>query len=197
MNPRKASIERKTSETQVQLSLNLDGEGHSTVNTGIGFFDHMLTLFARHGLFDLNLAVQGDLHVDAHHTVEDAGICLGQAFKEALGTGVGIERYASILLPMDETLCQVAVDISNRPHLSFKAPQLPNTQLGDFGTELAKEFLIAFVNNAKITLHMTVLEGENAHHIIEGCFKGLARTLRQAVSHNPREKNVPSTKGVL
>ena len=196
MQKREHRINRKTKETRITLRLNLDGQGSSNINSGIGFFDHMLTLFSKHGLFDLDLEIQGDLEVDGHHSVEDAGICLGLAFREAVGDCQGINRYASTLTPMDEALCQMAVDISNRPHLAFSVP-LKESALGDFSPELLEEFLQAFVNNARITLHVNLLAGKNQHHIIEACFKALGTCLDQATLVSGRKQGVPSTKGVL
>lgn len=194
---RAASISRRTSETDVSVSLALDGTGKATVSTGVGFFDHMLELLARHALFDLEAKVTGDLHVDQHHTVEDTGIALGQAFLQALGDKRGVNRYASVHLPMDETLTRVAVDISGRPFLVFRT-RFPTEKIGAFDTELVREWFQAFAMNAGITLHVETLYGENSHHVAESCFKGLARALRQAVAVDPREGDrVPSTKGTL
>lgn len=196
MTNRKASIKRHTNETKIDLSLCIDGSGKSEIQTGIGFFDHMLNLWTHHGLFDLSLSVDGDLEVDFHHTVEDVGIALGQAFREAIGDAKGITRYASGLTPMDEALCQVAIDYSNRPYLAFEN-HLPKTKVGEFDVELTEEFLRAFVNNARITLHVDILKGTNLHHIIEAVFKGLGRELDKVSQKDPRKKDVPSTKGVL
>ena len=194
---RAASISRRTNETDVSLSLALDGSGKAEIATGIGFLDHMLDLFGRHGLFDLSVAVKGDLHVDDHHTAEDTGIALGQAFREALGDKRGITRYADIHLPMDETLTRVAVDISGRPFLVFRTT-FPTQKIGTFDTELVREWFQAFAINAGVTLHVETLYGDNSHHIAESCFKGLARALRAAVAVDPREgERVPSTKGAL
>jgi imidazoleglycerol-phosphate dehydratase len=194
---RSASISRRTAETDVTVSINLDGSGRASVATGVGFLDHMLELFARHGLFDLDVAVTGDLHVDAHHTTEDAGIALGQAVAQALGDKAGIGRYADIHLPMDEALTRVAVDISGRPFLVFRTT-FRAEKIGSFDTELVREWFQAFAMNAGITLHVETLYGDNAHHVAESCFKGLARALRQAVAVDPREQGrVPSTKGSL
>ncbi|GJD93043.1 imidazoleglycerol-phosphate dehydratase HisB [Methylobacterium iners] len=194
---RSASISRRTAETDVTVSINLDGSGRASVATGVGFLDHMLELFARHGLFDLDVAVTGDLHVDAHHTTEDAGIALGQAVAQALGDKAGIGRYADIHLPMDEALTRVAVDISGRPFLVFRTT-FKAEKIGSFDTELVREWFQAFAMNAGITLHVETLYGDNAHHVAESCFKGLARALRQAVAVDPREQGrVPSTKGSL
>ena len=194
---RTSEIKRKTKETDIVLFLNLDGTGKSDINTGVGFFDHMLTLFASHGMFDLTVKCNGDLNVDAHHTVEDVGICLGKAFAEALGDMKGIKRYADKIIPMDESLVMCAVDISGRPHLSLDL-EVPAKRVGNFDTELVSEFFLAFVRNAKMTLHIKKMAGRNTHHIIEGCFKAFARTLDEAVSFDPRREGVlPSTKGVL
>jgi imidazoleglycerol-phosphate dehydratase len=193
---RKSTIDRKTKETSVSLSLAVDGSGKADISTGIGFFDHMLDLFTHHGLFDLSLAVKGDLEVDYHHTVEDIGICLGQAFREAIGDARGIERYASGYLPMDEALCRIAIDISNRPHLDFNC-DLPKTKVGTFDVELTEEFFRAFVNNSRITMHIDILRGTNLHHIIEAVFKGFGFFLKKASLKDPKKPNVPSTKGVL
>jgi imidazoleglycerol-phosphate dehydratase len=194
---RAASVSRRTAETDVAVSVALDGTGKAEVATGIGFLDHMLELFARHGLFDLTVTVTGDLHVDQHHTAEDSGIALGQAFLQALGDKKGIVRYADIHLPMDETLSRVAVDLSGRPFLVFRCA-FPTEKVGVFDTELVREWFQAFAINAGLTLHVETLYGDNSHHIAESCFKGLARALRQAVAVDPREQGrVPSTKGSL
>jgi imidazoleglycerol-phosphate dehydratase len=194
---RSASVSRRTAETDVSLSIALDGTGKAEISTGVGFLDHMLELFARHGLFDLTVTVTGDLHVDQHHTTEDAGIALGQALLQALGDKKGISRYADIHLPMDETLTRLAVDISGRPFLVFRTT-FPTEKIGAFDTELVREFFQAFAINAGLTLHVETLYGANSHHIAESCFKGLARALRRAVAVDPREEGrVPSTKGTL
>lgn len=193
---REAQVKRKTTETNIQLTWDLDGTGKAQIQTGIAFLDHMLQLFALHGLFDLKITARGDLDVDYHHTVEDVGICLGTAFKEALGSGQGITRYASGLIPMDESLCQMAIDISNRPYFSFSNP-FACEKVGGFDLELIKEFFIAFVNNAKITLHISILSGENSHHIAESCFKAFGVLLDEATQLDKRKKRIPSTKGVL
>jgi len=194
---RTASITRKTAETDIQLTLSLDGTGRSRLTTGIGFFDHMLDLFARHALFDLEIVAKGDTHIDDHHTVEDVGIAMGQAFAKALGDKAGIARYADTLLPMDETLTRCAVDISGRPMLVFRT-NFTRDKIGTFDTELVREWFQAFATHAGLTLHIETLYGENAHHIAESCFKALARTLRKAVTVDPREAGrVPSTKGAL
>ena len=194
---RAASIDRRTAETDVHVAVNLDGTGRATIATGVGFLDHMLELLARHALFDIEVRVTGDLHVDQHHTTEDAGIALGQAFAQALADKRGIARYADIHLPMDEALTRVAVDTSGRPFLVFRTA-FRVEKIGQFDTELVREWFQAFAMNAGITLHVETLYGDNAHHIAESCFKGLARALRQAVSIDPREGGrVPSTKGSL
>ena len=194
---RSAQIDRTTAETKISLSLNLDGRGTSEINTGCGFLDHMLTLFAKHGGFDLTVSCDGDLYVDSHHTVEDIGICLGQAFAKALGDKKGIFRYGSMMLPMDEALILSAVDLSGRGHLEYGLT-LPATQIGNFDTELTEEFWLAFVRNSAMTLHIQQLAGRNTHHIIEGCFKSVARSLRTAVSIDKDfADEIPSTKGVL
>ena len=194
---RAASVSRRTAETDVSVSLTLDGTGKAAIATGVGFLDHMLELFARHGLFDLEVKVEGDLHVDQHHTTEDTGIAVGQAFLKALGDKKGIARYADLHLPMDETLSRVALDISGRPFLVFKA-EFPAEKIGAFDTELVREWFQAFAMNGGVTLHVETLYGDNSHHIAESCFKGLARALRKAVALDPREEGrVPSTKGTL
>ena len=194
---RTAEINRKTTETDIALTLCLDGKGESEINTGCGFFDHMLTLFARHGLFDLKVKCVGDTFVDYHHTAEDIGICLGEAFKKALGDMKGIYRYGSMTLPMDESLFLTAVDFSGRCHLTYKL-DIPTEKVGDFDTELVKEFFEAFTRKAELTLHIKQLEGENSHHIIDGAFKSFARTMKQAVAIDEKNKDsVPSTKGVI
>lgn len=194
---RSASVSRRTVETDVALTVALDGTGKAEISTGVGFLDHMLELFARHGLFDLTVKVTGDLHVDQHHTTEDTGIALGQAILKALGDKKGIARYADVHLPMDETLTRIALDISGRPFLVFRT-EFPTEKIGAFDTELVREFFQAFAINAGLTLHVETLYGLNSHHIAESCFKGLARALRQAVAVDPREEGrVPSTKGTL
>jgi len=194
---RTASIKRKTKETDVEVSVDLDGQGAATVSTGIGFLDHMLDLLARHSRIDLTVKAKGDLHIDHHHTTEDVGIALGQAVKQAVGDMRGITRYADVHVPMDEALTRVAIDISGRPFLVFKA-QFVRDKVGTFDTELVQEWFQAFAMNAGITLHVQVLYGTNDHHIAESCFKGLARALRAAVAIDPRAKDeVPSTKGSL
>ena len=194
---RTAEIIRKTAETDIQLSLNIDGSGAGTIDTGCGFLDHMLTLFARHGRFDLNIKCKGDTYVDDHHTVEDIGICLGKAFKDALGDKKGINRYGNQILPMDESLILTAVDISGRAYLGYDL-QIPTEKVGTFDTELVKEFWLGFTRKAECTLHIKQLAGENSHHIIEGAFKSAARSLRMAASLDAQfADEIPSTKGVL
>ena len=194
---RTAEIIRKTAETDIQLSLNLDGSGVGTIKTGCGFLDHMLTLFARHGRFDLSVKCTGDTYVDDHHTVEDIGICLGSAFNEALGDKKGINRYGNQILPMDESLILTAVDISGRAYLGYDL-QIPTEKVGTFDTELVKEFWLGFTRKAECTLHIKQLAGENSHHIIEGAFKSAARSLRMAASLDAQfADEIPSTKGVL
>ena len=194
---RTAEIVRNTLETQISLTLDLDGTGVSAIDTGCGFLNHMLILFSRHGRFDLNLTCHGDTDVDYHHTTEDIGIALGDAFKKALGDKRGITRYADIILPMDETLILSAVDVSGRAHLSYDVT-MPTEKVGDFDTELAKEFWLGFIRAADITLHIRMLSGENSHHIIEGMFKAVSRVLSRAAAIDARYANeIPSTKGVL
>ena len=192
---RTAEITRKTAETDIMLTLNLDGTGKSTVETGVGFLDHMLTLFAAHGKFDLDVTCKGDTYVDDHHSAEDIGICLGQAFQQALGDKRGITRYGSFLLPMDEALIQTAVDISGRSYLGFGL-EIPTEKIGSFDTELVEEFWLAFVRQCPMSLHIRQLAGKNSHHIVEGCFKSVARSLRIAVKSDGTDE-IPSTKGVL
>jgi len=196
MGKRTSSIDRKTSETAISLSLNLDGSGKRTISTGIGFFDHMLDLLAKHALFDLEIKASGDIEIDYHHTVEDVGICLGQAVKEALGDKAGITRFANVSVPMQEALANIAIDISGRSALVFNA-KLDAKKIGEFDTELIKEFLEAFTVNAGINLHVDVPYGENAHHISEAIFKGTAKALDRAIRIDVRSGDVPSTKGVL
>jgi imidazoleglycerol-phosphate dehydratase len=193
---RSASIQRKTAETDIQLELNLDGSGSSNVDTGVGFLDHMLTLFAKHGVFDLNVKAVGDLHIDQHHTVEDTGICLGQAVKQALGDKQGIRRYGHFTLPMDETLVTSAVDLSGRAYLVDRV-EFPTSKIGEFDTQLVEEFWQAFAGNALCNLHLVLHHGKNSHHISEAVFKATARALRMAVEHDPRSPGIPSTKGSL
>ena len=194
---RTAQITRTTKETDIRLTLNLDGTGKSEIHSGVGFLDHMLTLFAKHGRFDLDLTCNGDTEVDDHHSVEDIGIALGQAFEQALGDKRGIVRYGSFILPMDETLILSAVDISGRSYLNYDL-HIPTQKVGTFDTELTEEFFLGFVRNANLTLHIKQLEGKNSHHIIEGTFKSFGRTMKQAVAidENFRDE-IPSTKGVL
>lgn len=192
-----SKLSRKTAETDITLSLDLDGKGNGNINTGCGFLDHMLTLFAKHSRFDLEVVCKGDTWVDYHHTAEDIGITLGKAFAEALGDKRGIVRYADTTLPMDETLILSAIDISGRSYLAYDAETL-TSRVGDFDTELSEEFWLAFVREAGVTLHVKKLSGTNSHHIIEGVFKSVARTLRKATRIDPElEGEVPSTKGVL
>jgi imidazoleglycerol-phosphate dehydratase len=193
---RTAKVVRQTRETKVELSLNLDGRGASSVQTGVGFFDHMLDLLSRHGLFDLEVAAEGDLRVDAHHTVEDVGIVLGQALEKALGDKRGIYRYGWAIVPMDESLAQVAIDLSGRPAFVFNVV-FTGPAIGDFPTELVEEFFKALATTAKMNLHIAVPYGSNNHHIAEAIFKATAKALRQAVGRDPRSDDVPSTKGSL
>lgn len=192
-----SEIKRTTDETDISLAFNMDGSGKSNLDIPCGFLSHMLTLFAKHGGFDISITATGDTYVDDHHLVEDIGICLGKAFKEAIGDMKGINRYGSALIPMDEALIQTAADISGRPYLSYRL-DIPTQKVGSFDTQLTEEFFISFVRNAGITLHIISLDGKNSHHIIEGAFKSVARTLRQAVAADIRFKDqIPSTKGVL
>ena len=194
---RTADINRKTAETDIKLTLNIDGSGKSNVDTGCGFLDHMLTLFARHGRFDLNVTCVGDTYIDYHHTAEDIGISLGKAFSEAIGDKKGIVRYGNFILPMDEALILSAVDISGRSYLAYGL-EIPTEKVGDFDTELVEEFWLGFVRNADVTLHIKQLAGTNSHHIIEGAFKSVARSLKVAVSIDKDfADEIPSTKGVL
>ncbi|MGN7399609.1 imidazoleglycerol-phosphate dehydratase HisB [Cytobacillus praedii] len=193
---RVSEIKRITNETEIKLSLNIDGEGTSTLETGVPFLTHMLDLFAKHGQFDLTVHANGDTEVDDHHTTEDIGICLGQVLKEALGDKKGIKRYGNAFVPMDEALAQVVVDLSNRPHLEFRA-DLPSAKVGTFDTELVHEFLWKLALEARMNLHVIVHYGKNTHHIIEAIFKALARALDEATAIDPRIKGVPSTKGML
>ncbi len=187
---------RTTAETKINLSFNIDGSGETNVNTGVGFLDHMLTLFSKHGLFDLSVRCDGDLEVDQHHSVEDIGIVLGQAFQQAIGTKAGIYRYATMTTPMDEALSTVSIDISGRPCLVYRVEGLKDN-VGNFDTELVQEFFQGFVNHAQITLHISVHYGKNTHHMIESIFKGFGRTLAEASRENDRIKGIPSTKGLL
>ena len=194
--PRAARIQRETAETKVELSLDLDGTGNAQLATGVGFFDHMLTLLARHSMIDLDVRAEGDLHVDAHHTVEDVGICFGQALKQALGDKAGIRRYGNATLPMDEVLVTAAVDLSGRPFCVWNA-EVPRETLGTFNAPLAEEFWRAVAANAALNLHVLLHCGQNTHHIVEGIFKAGARALREAIERDSRMTGVPSTKGVL
>jgi imidazoleglycerol-phosphate dehydratase len=194
---RKASIERKTTETEIAVTVDLDGKGAYDVKTGVGFLDHMLEQLARHSLLDIKVRAKGDLHIDFHHTTEDSGIALGQAVAKALGDRKGIRRYASVHLPMDEALTRAAIDVSGRPYLVWKVA-FSRPKIGDFDTELVREWFQAFAMNAGVTLHVETLYGDNNHHIAESCFKSLARALREAIEIDPRQKNrIPSTKGSL
>jgi imidazoleglycerol-phosphate dehydratase len=195
--PRKSKIERRTAETQIGLELDLDGSGQAQIRTGVGFLDHMLELFARHGCFDLSVAAQGDLQVDQHHTVEDVGICLGQALKQALGDKAGIRRYGHFTLPMEESLVSATLDLSGRYFLVFQA-EFPTAKIGDFDSELVEDFWQAAAANALCNLHVVLHHGRNSHHIAEAIFKCTARALRMAVEQDPRTQGVvPSTKGTL
>ncbi|KJB87214.1 imidazoleglycerol-phosphate dehydratase [Paenibacillus sp. E194] len=193
---RQADIARKTNETNIQLSFSIDGTGKSELDTGVPFLTHMLDLFTKHGHFDLKVDATGDIDIDDHHTVEDIGICLGLALREALGDKAGIKRYASVFIPMDEALAQVVIDVSNRPHFEYRA-SYPSAQVGTFTTELVHEFLWKLALEARITLHVIVHYGQNTHHMIEAVFKALGRALDEATSVDPRVQGVPSTKGVL
>jgi imidazoleglycerol-phosphate dehydratase len=196
-SPRRATVKRATKETQIEATVNLDGSGVYDVSTGIGFLDHMMEQLSRHSLIDIQLRAKGDLHIDFHHTTEDVGIALGEAVSKALGERKGIVRYGDAMIPMDETLTRVALDASNRPYLIWKVA-FTRPKLGDMDTELFKEWFQAFAQNAGLTLHVENLYGENNHHIVESCFKGLARALRAAVTIDPRKADaIPSTKGVL
>jgi len=194
--PRVATIERKTKETEINVELNLDGTGEYEIDTGIAFFDHMLESMAKHALFDLRLRAKGDLEVDTHHTVEDVGIVLGQALKEALGTTAGIRRYGFFILPMAESKVEVALDISNRPYMVYRV-DIANDRIGDFDVSLAEDFLYAFSQNAGLDLHVELRYGKSPHHIVEAVFKGLARALRVAVERDPRSPGLPTVKGAL
>jgi imidazoleglycerol-phosphate dehydratase len=194
---RKASLDRKTTETQIAVSINLDGTGAYDVKSGVGFLDHMLELLSRHSLIDIKLRAKGDTHIDFHHTTEDLGIALGQAFAKALGDRKGIRRYADCFLPMDEALTRAAIDVSGRPYLVWKV-EFSRPKIGEFDTELVREWFQAFAMNAGVTLHVQTLYGDNCHHIAESCFKALARVLRGAIEIDPRQKDrIPSTKGSL
>ena len=194
---RKAKVARKTTETDIDVSINVDGTGKYGIDTGIGFLDHMLEIFSRHGLMDLTVRAKGDLHIDFHHTTEDTGIAIGEAVHQALGDRRGIRRYASAMIPMDETLSRVSIDVSDRPYLIWKV-DFTKPKLGEMDTELFKEWFQAFAQNARITLHVENLYGENNHHIVESCFKALARAMRDAIETDPRAADsIPSTKGTL
>jgi len=196
MKKRKATIKRETAETKINLSLNIDGTGTSAIKSPLPFLNHMLTLFAKHGLFDLKIVASGDVEVDQHHLTEDLGICLGEAIKKSLGDKKGIRRYGFVLLPMDEALASISLDISGRPFLSLKVPE--RRRKGEFDTEVLKEFLKGFINHSGITLHINLLSGENFHHIMEAIFKGLAKALDSATGIDPRIKtSIPSTKGKI
>lgn len=195
-NSRSSRVERRTNETDIKLSFNIDGTGVSEIETDVPFLNHMLDLFTKHGQFDLKLNARGDVEIDDHHTVEDIGICLGQAFRESLGDKAGIKRYSSFFVPMDDALAQVAIDISNRPHLEYRA-EYPSAQVGSFSTELVHEFLWKFALEARINLHVIVMYGVNTHHMVEAIFKALGRALDEATCIDPRVQGVPSTKGVL
>lgn len=194
--PRTAHITRQTAETDIALTLNLDGSGKVEANTGVGFFDHMLTHIGKHGLFDLSVTCRGDLHIDAHHSVEDVGICFGKALVQALGDKSGIRRFGDCILPMDETLASAAIDLSGRPFLVWRA-DVPSEVLGSFSSQLAEEFWRAVSSAGLLTLHIVLHHGRNTHHIVEAIFKACARALRAAVELDPRAAGVPSTKGVL
>ncbi|MAI49273.1 MAG: imidazoleglycerol-phosphate dehydratase [Rhodospirillaceae bacterium] len=194
---RKQKVTRKTTETDITVEVNVDGTGKYDVETGIGFLDHMLEIFSRHGLIDLKVRAKGDLHIDFHHTTEDTGIAIGQALHNALGDRRGIRRYASAIIPMDETLSRVSIDVSDRPYLIWKV-DFSKQKLGEMDTELFKEWFQAFAQNARITVHIETIYGENNHHIVESCFKALARALRDAIETDPRASDsIPSTKGTL
>jgi imidazoleglycerol-phosphate dehydratase len=197
MGNRTSTVDRKTKETAISVTVDLDGSGRSQISTGIGFLDHMLDQLSRHSLMDLKVEAKGDLHIDFHHTTEDTGICIGEAVAKALGDRTGIRRWGEATVPMDETLTRVALDASNRPYLIWKV-NFSKPKLGEMDTELFKEWFQAFAQNAGLTLHIENLYGENNHHIVESCFKGLARALRQAIEIDPRKSDaIPSTKGVL
>ncbi len=193
---RTASVSRQTAETSIVLELNIDGKGQTNISTGVGFFDHMLTLFARHALFDLTVKATGDTDVDAHHTVEDIGICLGKCLQEAIGDKKGIKRYGSMLLPMEEALCRIVLDISGRPLLEYRAV-IPAEKCGDFDTCLGREFMRALCVNAGINMHVDLLAGSDPHHCLEAIFKGSGRALKEALSNDEREDGIPSSKGSL
>ena len=193
---RSATVNRKTQETCIEVALDLDGTGRCDIETGVGFFDHMLELLGRHGCFDLTIRAEGDLHIDPHHTVEDVGICLGKALVEAVGEPVGITRFGHAVVPMDETLAEAAIDFSGRPFLVFEA-DLPRSAVGGFDAELAEEFMRAVAMNSRTTMHVVLRYGKNVHHCIEGMFKALGRALSESVRIDPRVEGVPSTKGKL
>ena len=193
---RTAKIERTTSETDITVKLNVDGTGESSIDTGVGFFDHMLTLFAKHGLFDLVISAKGDLQVDGHHTVEDVGICLGQAFRDAIGSKEGIARYGFFILPMDEALATVAVDLSGRPYLAYNL-DMTSSKVGGFDTDLTHEFFQSFITHAGVSMHVRLQAGTNPHHVIEAVFKAFARAMDVATTIDPRVTGVQSTKGML
>lgn len=195
-NKRAAKIERMTNETKVWVEIDLDGEGKAEIDTGVPFMDHMLDLFTKHGLFDASIKAKGDTYIDDHHTTEDIGIVLGQAVKQALGDKIGIKRYGNAFVPMDDALAQVVIDISNRPHLEFRA-QFPTQKVGSFDTELVHEFLWKFALEARMNVHVIIHYGENTHHMIEAIFKALARAIDEAITKDDRVKGVPSTKGLL
>ncbi len=196
MRKRNAEIERKTKETEISLKLNLDGHGRHSIHTGIPFFDHMLSLLAYHGAIDLSIKAKGDIGVDSHHTVEDIGICLGEAIRKAIGDEKGIQRYGFAMIPMDETLGSVVLDLSMRPCLVFNM-KLRRSKIGNFDLELVEEFFRALCNHARVTLHINLLYGRNSHHMVEAIFKGFGRALRQAISIDERLSGIPSTKGML
>ncbi len=193
---RSSQVERKTNETDIKLSFHVDGSGKAEIETDVPFLNHMLDLFTKHGQFDLTLEARGDIDIDDHHTVEDIGICLGRALREALGDKKGIKRYANVFVPMDDALAQVAIDISNRPHLEYRV-EYPSAQVGSFSTELVHEFLWKFALEAKINVHVILMYGLNTHHMVEAIFKALGRAIDEATQIDPRVKGVPSTKGVL
>lgn len=197
MTNRTATLQRYTGETKIDLSFNIDGEGKSNIQTGVPFMDHMLDLFTRHGHFDLTVKADGDVEVDDHHTTEDIGIVLGMALKEALGDKKGIKRYGNFFVPMDDTLAQVVVDLSNRPHFEIRGADFPSQKVGTFDTELVHEFLWKLALEARINLHVIIHYGTNTHHMIEAVFKAMARAIDEAVTIDPRVKGVPSTKGML
>lgn len=194
--PRSATINRKTNETDIQLDFSIDGQGKVALDTGVPFLSHMLDLFAKHGLFDLDVKADGDTEIDDHHTVEDIAICMGQAIRQALGDKVGIKRYGHVFTPMDEALAQVVIDLSDRPHLAFRTT-FPDRKVGQFSTELVHEFLWKLALEARMTLHVQLHEGHNTHHMIEAIFKALGRALDEATQIDPRVHGVPSTKGML